>query len=92
MAGCCQIPRKSLQPKSCSFSEGLGPGPLVAALDLLQEFAARELLPNAARWDEEKHFPIDTLRSAASLGFAGLFCREDVGGTGYVGARDSAEC
>lgn len=47
-----------------------------------QEFAARELRPHAARWDEEKHFPVDTLRSAAGLGFAGLFCREDVGGTG----------
>eukprot|EP00850_Spirogloea_muscicola_P000687 SM000002S05767 [mRNA] locus=s2:2067372:2071690:- [translate_table: standard] len=33
------------------------------------------------RWDEEKHFPVDTLRRAAALGFGGLYCRDDVGGS-----------
>ena len=47
-----------------------------------RDFAARELLPNAAKWDQEKHFPVDTLRAAAEMGFAGVYVAEDVGGTG----------
>jgi alkylation response protein AidB-like acyl-CoA dehydrogenase len=44
-------------------------------------FAAERLRPNAQRWDEDKHFPVDVIREAASLGFAGLYVREDVGGS-----------
>jgi hypothetical protein len=50
--------------------------------DAARDFAAAELAPNSARWDEEKHFPVDVLRKAAELGFAGLYVREDVGGSG----------
>jgi alkylation response protein AidB-like acyl-CoA dehydrogenase len=46
-----------------------------------QAFAAAELAPHSARWDEEKHFPVDTLRQAAALGFAGIYVKEDVGGS-----------
>lgn len=56
---------------------------------LAQKFATEELLPNAAKWDEEKHFPKETLRKAAELGFGGLFCGEDVGGAG-LGRADAA--
>ncbi|MGH6970571.1 MAG: acyl-CoA dehydrogenase family protein, partial [Caulobacteraceae bacterium] len=45
-------------------------------------FAAAELAPHSARWDEEAVFPVETLKKAASLGFAGLYVREDVGGSG----------
>ena len=45
-------------------------------------FSDAELAPNAARWDEEKHFPIDVLRQAAALGLAAIYVREDVGGSG----------
>ncbi|MCA3755109.1 MAG: acyl-CoA dehydrogenase family protein, partial [Phenylobacterium sp.] len=45
-------------------------------------FAAAELAPHSARWDEEKVFPVQTLRAAAALGFAGLYVREEVGGSG----------
>ncbi|HUC60674.1 MAG TPA: acyl-CoA dehydrogenase family protein [Alphaproteobacteria bacterium] len=45
-------------------------------------FAAAEFAPHAARWDEEKIFPEDALRKAASLGFAAIYVREDVGGAG----------
>jgi len=44
-------------------------------------FAAAELAPHSARWDEEKHFPVDTLRQAAALGFAGIYVKEEVGGS-----------
>jgi hypothetical protein len=44
-------------------------------------FAAAELAPHSARWDAESHFPVDVLRKAAELGFAGLYVQEDVGGS-----------
>ena len=53
-----------------------------AIRDAARAFAEAELAPNAARWDEEKHFPVDVLRQAAALGFAAIYVREDVGGSG----------
>ena len=44
-----------------------------------EDFASRELLPFSAKWDRTKHFPVDVLRSAAQLGFGGIFVGEDVG-------------
>ena len=44
-------------------------------------FAAERLRPFAAQWDENKHFPVDVIKSAAELGLAGLYVREDVGGS-----------
>ena len=52
---------------------------LVAAAEA---FAAAELAPHSARWDAEGMFPVDTLRKAAELGFAGLYVAEDIGGAG----------
>ncbi|MDP3737000.1 MAG: isobutyryl-CoA dehydrogenase [Hyphomonadaceae bacterium] len=46
------------------------------------DFAAEKLRPFAAEWDEKKHFPVDVIREAAGLGFAGLYVNEDVGGSG----------
>lgn len=45
------------------------------------DFAAEKLRPHAAEWDETKHFPVDVIREAAGLGFAGLYVNEDVGGS-----------
>jgi alkylation response protein AidB-like acyl-CoA dehydrogenase len=53
-----------------------------AIQEMAQAFARDELAPNAARWDEESHFPVDVLRQAAALGFAGVYVQEDVGGSG----------
>ena len=49
--------------------------------DAARAFATAELAPHSARWDAEAHFPVDVLRKAAELGFAGLYVREDVGGS-----------
>lgn len=49
--------------------------------DVARQFAAEELAPYAAKWDEEAIFPVDTLRKAAALGFAGIYVQEDVGGS-----------
>ncbi len=47
-----------------------------------RDFAAEELAPHAARWDEEKIFPVETLMGAAKLGFASIYVREESGGSG----------
>jgi hypothetical protein len=52
-----------------------------AIQDTASAFAAAEMAPHSARWDEEKHFPVDVLRAAAGLGLAGIYVREDVGGS-----------
>ena len=55
-----------------------------ALRDTARSFAAAALAPHAADWDERSHFPVDTLREAAALGFAGLYVREEVGGSGLT--------
>ena len=45
------------------------------------DFAAEKLRPFAGLWDEQKLFPVDVIREAAGLGFAGLYVNEDVGGS-----------
>ncbi|WP_026621375.1 alkylation response protein AidB-like acyl-CoA dehydrogenase (plasmid) [Ensifer sp. WSM1721] len=48
------------------------------------DFARDELAPHAIDWDQEKHFPVETLRAAAALGMAGIYVRDDIGGTGLA--------
>jgi alkylation response protein AidB-like acyl-CoA dehydrogenase len=45
-------------------------------------FAAEHIAPHALDWDRDKTFPVETLREAAALGMAGIYVREDVGGSG----------
>jgi alkylation response protein AidB-like acyl-CoA dehydrogenase len=52
--------------------------------NLATDFAVSEFAPHAAQWDEEKIFPEDALRQAASLGFAGMFVSEESGGIGLT--------
>jgi len=49
--------------------------------DAARSFMESELLPHAAQWDEEHTFPIEALRKAAEQGFAGIYVRDDVGGS-----------
>jgi alkylation response protein AidB-like acyl-CoA dehydrogenase len=51
---------------------------------MARDFAEAELAPHAARWDEEKHFPVDVLRRAAALGLAGICVSEASGGAGLT--------
>src|SRR5258706_15079970 len=50
--------------------------------DAARTFSNAEMAPHSARWDEDGRFPVDVLRKAAALGFAGVYVREDVGGSG----------
>ncbi|MDQ4060162.1 MAG: isobutyryl-CoA dehydrogenase [Pseudomonadota bacterium] len=52
--------------------------------DLARDFAERELMPHADRWDAEAIFPVETMRKAAALGFAAVYVRDDVGGSGLT--------
>ena len=50
--------------------------------DTAREFAAGQMAPHAAEWDADCIFPVDALRAAAALGFAGIYCDEAHGGSG----------
>jgi alkylation response protein AidB-like acyl-CoA dehydrogenase len=52
-----------------------------AIQEMAQGFARDELAPHSAKWDEERHFPVDVMRAAAGLGFAGIYVQDDVGGS-----------
>ena len=54
--------------------------------DLARDFAERELMPHADRWDAEAIFPVEALRKAAALGFAAIYIADDVGGSGLTRA------
>ncbi len=47
-----------------------------------ESFARERLAPHAARWDAQSEFPVEVLREAAGLGFAGLYVDEEHGGAG----------
>ena len=49
--------------------------------ELARGFARERLAPNAAEWDEHGFFPVAELRAAAGLGFAGICCGEEHGGS-----------
>jgi len=46
-----------------------------------RQFARDEMMPHARDWDENETFPADTLRKAATLGFGGIYVKDDVGGS-----------
>jgi alkylation response protein AidB-like acyl-CoA dehydrogenase len=51
---------------------------------MVRQFAAQEMSPYAAKWDEQHIFPIEVLRKLAQLGFAGVYIRPDLGGAGLT--------
>jgi alkylation response protein AidB-like acyl-CoA dehydrogenase len=55
-----------------------------AIQDMAQTFAREELAPHSAAWDRDAHFPVDVMRQAAALGFAGVYVSEEVGGSGLT--------
>jgi alkylation response protein AidB-like acyl-CoA dehydrogenase len=50
--------------------------------DSVRAFAQEQLLPNAARWDREHHFPRAELRALGELGVLGAVVPERWGGAG----------
>jgi butyryl-CoA dehydrogenase len=50
--------------------------------EMCREFAAKELAPNARRWDEEHHYPSDAVKKLAELGLLGIAVPAEWGGAG----------
>ena len=53
-----------------------------AFAETARAFAHEEWLPQAPGWDERLEFPFEALRSAAELGFAGIYVGDEFGGAG----------
>ena len=49
--------------------------------DAARRFSKERLAPFASGWDAEELFPVEALREAAALGFAGIYVKSDVGGS-----------
>ena len=47
-----------------------------------KQFSDAELLPNAAKWDEDHVFPKEVIAQAGELGMCGLYSPEEAGGLG----------
>ena len=54
----------------------------LAFQETARQFAREEWLPHAPGWDEREEFPEDALCKAAALGFAGIYVRDQFGGSG----------
>ena len=57
--------------------------------DMARRFATEQLAPHTAEWDQQKIFPVETIRASAALGFAGIYVDEQVGGSA-LGRLDAA--
>jgi short-chain 2-methylacyl-CoA dehydrogenase len=53
-----------------------------ALREMVREFANAEIAPNAARWDRERHFPLDVVHRMGDLGLFGIVFPERWGGGG----------
>src|SRR5882724_6382038 len=49
-----------------------------------RDFARAEWLPHAPGWDAREEFPVEALRRAAALGFAGIYVKDEFGGSGLA--------
>ena len=49
-----------------------------------RQFAREAMMPHARDWDEGEVFPVEALRAAAALGFAGIYVRDEFGGSGLT--------
>ncbi|MCK5274311.1 MAG: acyl-CoA dehydrogenase family protein, partial [Alphaproteobacteria bacterium] len=60
-----------------------------AIQEMARAFAAEEMAPHAAEWDEKCIFPVDVMRKAAELGLAAIVVGEEHGGSA-LGRVESA--
>ena len=52
-----------------------------AIYDMAFAFGQENIAPKAIEWDETGHFPKDVVKSVGELGMAGIYVRDDVGGS-----------
>ncbi|MCL4327913.1 MAG: acyl-CoA dehydrogenase family protein, partial [Candidatus Thermoplasmatota archaeon] len=48
----------------------------------VREFALKEIMPVAAKMDEEDYFPVDIFKKMGKLGYLGITIPERYGGSG----------
>jgi alkylation response protein AidB-like acyl-CoA dehydrogenase len=48
----------------------------------VREFAEREIAPNVMKWDEDSHFPMETVKEIGKLGLMGSIFPTEYGGAG----------
>src|SRR2546421_3413946 len=56
--------------------------------DTCREFADRELIPNAKRWDREHRYPAEAVKKAFELGLSGVAVPPGGGGGGMGKSAD----
>jgi len=56
----------------------------LAFQETARDFARSEWLPHAPGWDQREEFPVAALRAAAGLGFAGIYVKDEFGGSGLT--------
>jgi alkylation response protein AidB-like acyl-CoA dehydrogenase len=49
-----------------------------------RQFARGAMMPHVRDWDEKEIFPVEALRAAAALGFAAIYVRDELGGSGLT--------
>lgn len=76
------VPRDARQSSAPRYKAGMLTEDQILIVDTARNFAETRLRPNAARWEREERLDRPTLQALAALGFAGIFTREDVGGSG----------
>jgi alkylation response protein AidB-like acyl-CoA dehydrogenase len=52
--------------------------------EIARSFAVKEMAPQAARWDQEKVFPVEVLRQLGQLGFMAIYTQPEHGGSGLT--------
>ncbi|HKK40588.1 MAG TPA: acyl-CoA dehydrogenase [Cryomorphaceae bacterium] len=50
---------------------------------MVRDFGEREIRPNFMEWDENQHFPVETMKKMGELGLLGVFVPEEYGGSGF---------
>ncbi|GGG94096.1 acyl-CoA dehydrogenase [Silvibacterium dinghuense] len=50
--------------------------------EAIRKFAAKEIAPNVARWDEASEFPTDVVRQLGEMGLLGIIFPAEYGGSG----------
>ncbi|WP_013400701.1 acyl-CoA dehydrogenase [Parageobacillus thermoglucosidasius] len=50
--------------------------------EMVRDFAEKEIVPYAAKWDEEAHFPFEVFKKMGKLGLLGIPFPEKYGGAG----------
>lgn len=52
-------------------------------VQMVRDFAEKEIRPNIMKWDESQEFPIDCMRKLGKLGLLGVLVPEEYGGSGF---------